>query len=304
MKVKVNNSHSKWFETKTGVTQEDPLSTLLFSVVLYSVITNLEVQGNLTTRLKQICAYADDIIIIGRTKQILIDTFCKLKHEALNAGLIVNNNKTKYLYCTRKIIHPIYIKTGEEQFEQANSFKYLGTIVNTDNSIEEEIKEITAAGNRTYHVHKKLFSSKLISQNVKLQLYNTLICQTVTYASETWVLKEHVTNKLMTFERKIMRKIFGPKGTNDGYWRIKTNQEINDILGQNIIGFIKKKRLNWLGHVEHMAEDNIVQKIKRWKLRSKRPIGIPKTRWEDEVLEDIKSINVRNWKKVAQNRDS
>ena len=47
-----------------------------------------------------------------------------------------------------------------------------------------------------------------------------------------------------------------------------------------------------------------MQKIKRWKPMSKRPIRRPKTRWEDEVLEDIKSINIRNWKKVAQNRDS
>ena len=92
--------------------------------------------------------------------------------------------------------------------------------------------------------------------------------------------------------------------SNDGYWRIKTNQEINDILkGQNIIGFIKKQRLNWLGHVEHMAEDNNVQKINRWKPMSKRPIGRPKIRWEDDVLEDIKSMNVCNWKNVAQNRD-
>jgi len=53
-----------------------------------------------------------------------------------------------------------------------------------------------------------------------------------------------------------------------------------------------------------MAEDNIVQKIQRWKPMSKRQIGKPKTRWEDEVLEDIKSMNVRNWKKVAQSRDS
>jgi len=80
-------------------------------------------------------------------------------------------------------------------------------------------------------------------------------------------------------------QIFGPARTDDGYWRIKTNQEINEILkGQNIIGFIKKQRLNWLGHVERMAEDNNVQKIKRWKPMSKRPIGRPKTRWEDDVL--------------------
>jgi hypothetical protein len=128
---------------------------------------------------------------------------------------------------------------------------------------------------------------------------------TVTYASETWVLKESVINKLMIFERRIMRKTFGPTRTDDGYWRIKTIQEINEILkGQNVVGFIKKQRLNWLGHVERVAEDNNVQKITRWKPMCKRPIGRPKTRWEDDVLEDIKSMNVRNWKKVVQNRDS
>jgi hypothetical protein len=112
-------------------------------------------------------------------------------------------------------------------------------------------------------------------------------------------------NKMMTFERNIMRKIYGPTRTEDGYWRIKANQEINDILkGQNIIGFIKKQRLNWLEHIECTAEDNIVQRIMRWKPMSKRPIGRPKTCWEDDGFEDIKNMNVCNLKKVAQNRDS
>jgi len=53
-----------------------------------------------------------------------------------------------------------------------------------------------------------------------------------------------------------------------------------------------------------MAEDNNVQKIKRWKPMFKRPIGRPKTLWKDDVLEDIKSMNASNGKKVVQNRDS
>jgi len=52
-----------------------------------------------------------------------------------------------------------------------------------------------------------------------------------------------------------------------------------------------------------MAEDINVKKIKRWKPLSKRPFGRPKICWEDDVLEDIKSMNVSNWKNVAQNRD-
>jgi hypothetical protein len=73
----------------------------------------------------------------------------------------------------------------------------LGIIGNADNCIEEEIEERIAAGNKAFHVHKKLFTSKLISRNVKLQLYNTLIRPTVTYASETWVLKGNMIKKLM-----------------------------------------------------------------------------------------------------------
>ena len=67
-------------------------------------------------------------------------------------------------------------------------------MVNTDSSIEEEIKERIAAGKRVFHVHKKLFTSKLISRNVKLRLSNMLIRPTVTEASETWVLKENMIN--------------------------------------------------------------------------------------------------------------
>jgi hypothetical protein len=79
----------------------------------------------------------------------------------------------------------------------------------------------------------------------------SLIRPAATYASETWVLEEKEINKLMTFERKIIRKIYGPTRTADGYWRIKTNQKINDTLkGQNIIGFTKKQRLSCLGNVE------------------------------------------------------
>jgi hypothetical protein len=126
-----------------------------------------------------------------RTKQVLTDTFYKLKQEALKAGLIINTNKTNYLHCTRKSVQQNHLIAGDEKLKQVNSFKYLGTMVNTDNSIEEQIKERIAAGNRAYHVHKKLLISKLISQNVKLHLHNTLIRPVVTYASETWILKEN-----------------------------------------------------------------------------------------------------------------
>jgi hypothetical protein len=53
MKVKIINNYTEWFETKPGAKQGDPLSAVLFSLVLDTVITNLEVRGNITTRLSR-----------------------------------------------------------------------------------------------------------------------------------------------------------------------------------------------------------------------------------------------------------
>jgi hypothetical protein len=118
---------------------------------------------------------------------------------------------------------------------------------------------------------------------------------------------DQVSHPHKSFSSSLCSLLHSPvtSSPDDGYWKIKIDQEINDILkGQNIIGFIKEQRLKWPGHVERTAEDNIVQKIKRWKPMSKGPIGRPKTRWEDDGLGDTKSMDVSNWKKVAQNRDS
>jgi len=87
------------------------------------------------------------------------------------------------------------------------SFKYLGSTVNTDNTIEVEIKERITLGNKAFFANKKIFQNKLISKNAKLKLYFSVIKPVVTYACETWILKETITNRLMDFERKILRKI-------------------------------------------------------------------------------------------------
>jgi hypothetical protein len=81
--------------------------------------------------------------------------------------------------------------------------------------MEEEIKERIAIGNKVYFANKKMFQGKLISKRAKLKLYDTVIRPIVTYSCETWILKETIINKLLVFERKNLRKIFGPNKEND-----------------------------------------------------------------------------------------
>jgi len=110
--------------------QGSVLSATLFSIAMDSVLKKMELRGNISIRLKQCTAYADDILVTTRTKQAMIDRFVKLKNESLKHGLIVNVQKTKYLKCTRKQDQPKSVNIENKKFEQVKSFKYFGSTVN------------------------------------------------------------------------------------------------------------------------------------------------------------------------------
>jgi len=70
---------------------------------------------------------------------------------------------------------------------------------------------------------------------------------------ETWVLKENIIQKLLVFERKILRGIFGPMKENQT--RIKNNEELDKLIKhKNIVNYIKAQRLSWFGHIQRMPE--------------------------------------------------
>jgi len=106
----------------------------------------------------------------------------------------------------------------------------------------------------------------------------------------------------MVFERKILRKIFGPTYEN-GTWRIKTYQELDKIIKhKNIINFARVQRLGWYGHIERMQETRMVKAIYARKPISKGPMGRPKIRREDDVKKDVQRLKVPDWKTFDQDR--
>jgi hypothetical protein len=130
----------------------------------------------------------------------------------------------------------------------------------------------------------------------------TLIRPILTYGAETWAATESELQKMLVFEQKILRKIYGPVKDRDN-WRIRTNSELDTLTGGvNIVRYIKAQRLRWFGHIQRMEDDRMIRKLTNWKPFGKRPAGRPKNRWIDRILKDMQVLKVKNWKELIGNR--
>jgi hypothetical protein len=205
--------------------------------------------------------------------------------------------------CTRKEPQLNKLIVDNKHIDQVRSFSYLGAIVNGNNTLEEEIRERIAKGNKALYAKEALFKSNLVSRKSKLKLYWSVIRPIAVYGCETWVLKESIIQKLSVSERKVLRKIFGPTREANGIWRIKTNKEFDELIKhRNTTNYVKAQRLIWFGHTNRMPESSIVKRIHKWEPLTGRPAGRPKSKWEDDVRNDVKKMKLMEWEEQVQDR--
>jgi hypothetical protein len=141
--------------------------------------------------------------------------------------------------------------------------------------------------------------ANVLSNLTGLIAYTALIRRVVVYGSECWVLTENIKQKLLVLERKILRRIFGPTQKASGEWRLKTNEELEKAINnENVVRYIKYKRLSWLGHVERMTNEREAKAIYKWKPYVTRLKGRLRVSWEDGV----RKMGVTNWKQRTQER--
>jgi hypothetical protein len=108
---------------------------------------------------------------------------------------------------------------------------------------------------------------------------------------------------LMTWERKILRKIYGTTKEN-GQWRIKTKAKLmTKYKAPNIVNVIKFRRLEWLGHVVRMNESRSVKKIFEGKLEGGRGRGRHRLKWINDVEDDLRKLGVKRWRTKTLERD-
>jgi hypothetical protein len=146
-------------------------------------------------------------------------------------------------------------------------------------------------------------SSRLISKNLKIKIYKTVILTVVMNECETWSLREE--HRLRISENRMLRRIFGPKSEKDGSWRKLHNDELYSLYSSpNVVRVIKSRRMRWDGHVEHMDEGRGAYRVLVRRPEGKRPLGRPRRRREDNIKMDLREKEIKggNWIRLAQDR--
>jgi hypothetical protein len=149
-------------------------------------------------------------------------------------------------------------------------------------------------------------SSRLLSKNTKIRVYRTVVLPVVLYGCETWSLILKEEQRLMVFEDRVLRRIFGPKRDEaTGEWRRLHNEELNDLYSSpNIIRVIKSRIMSWAGHVACRGKREVHTVFWWGDLREGDHLGDPGADWRIILKWIFKKWGWgMDWIGLAQDRD-
>ena len=120
----------------------------------------------------------------------------------------------------------------------------LGKLTDQD-CIQEDIKSRLQSGNTCCHLVQNILCSGLVSKNINIKIYRTVILRVVLYGCGTWSLTLREERRLRVFENRVLRGVFGAKRDEvTGEWRKLHNEELNDLYcSPNIVRGIKWRRV-------------------------------------------------------------
>ncbi|CAK9289922.1 unnamed protein product, partial [Gordionus sp. m RMFG-2023] len=196
-------------------------------------------------------------------------------------GLKVNREKTEYMVIGGDETECIDI--NEWQILAIESCKYLGSTIQTNGTIEKEIKSKINQGWLKWRSLSGVLFDKRIPHTLKGKIYSSIIQTTILYSSETWPTKESDERSLQTMEMRILRMIAGVTRKD----KVRSTRILSSLKVVPIKTKLMVNRLRWYGHTMRRPMNYIGNKAKSLEVMGKRKRGRPKLQWGHKVRANI-----------------
>lgn len=280
--AKVENQFTEEMEIRRGVRQGCILSPLLFNLYSEEIFTEtleeetagIVINGEVVNNMR----YADDTVLLASNFNDIQHLLQKLNDRCNEYGLKINLNKTKLMIITKspQNHNQINLGIGNTVVENVQTYRYLGTWIEKSGDQTKEIRTRIEIARSTFIKMKKLFTSRDINIELRMRMLRCYVFSTLMYGVETWTLKKNHIDKIQAFEMWCYRRM----------WRISWTDRISNIevltrmqKEVEVISTIKKRKLEYLGHIMRGPKYRLLQLILQGKISGTRNIGRRRVSW-------------------------
>ena len=310
--IKVEKDYSNWFEIRTGVRQGCIWSPLLFNLVIDWVMKEaldkqergLTLQKAASRRHKDWrlsdLDFADDVAVFEETAEEMQKSLNQINAKANGTGLVINELKTHIMPINGPINDPTQITIDGKEISHVTKFKYLGSTFTSKGDLETEINLRIAKASIAFSELKNVWSKKSIQMDTKFKLYNAIVISTLLYGAETWALRATDEARLNAFGAKCIRRILGIKWSD-----YIPNHELYQKSKQvPIAKTIRKRRIQWFGHIMRMEDSRITRKMLNWNPKGTAKRGRKKANWLNNVQTDALTLgtDIDHWGETAKDK--
>ena len=224
-------------------------------------------------------------------------------------GLTVSIPKTKFMVAGVGVtsVDTAGIPLHGQVVENVSSFVYLGSVITPDVRSAGDVSRCLSLASRAFGSLQDVFANRDLSLHVKRRLYNACVMTVLLYASECRCPLQGDLRRLDSFHHQCIRSILCVSRTQQWEERI-TNEQLREMWGDPSLlsSRLRKRRLEWLGHVARMSDVRVPKQLLFGFLPSPRHACGPRRRWRDVISPDLRHIGIEHlaWYGIAQDRSA